>query len=184
MQRIVCWEKDAERLELIPSFPLLVGEDWKSSIDWQQKSIRMFGRMIPEPRLTAWYGPPYTYSGVSMPGRPLPAPLVSIRDQLSEFTGFAFNSVLCNCYRHGHDAMGWHSDDEKEMDPACIASLSFGAARHIHFRDREKSGKIKLLMPDHSLLLMWHMQQNWQHALPRVKGLQEARINLTFRRIR
>lgn len=184
MQREVFWEKDDERLELIPSFPLVVAEDWNNSIDWKQKSIRMFGRMIPEPRLTAWYGPPYTYSGVNMPGRPLPAPLQTMMDQLSAFTGFAFNSVLCNCYRHGLDAMGWHSDNEKEMDPTCIASLSFGAARHIHFRDHQKSGKIKLLMPDHSLLLMWNMQQHWQHALPKVKGLKEERINLTFRRIR
>lgn len=42
-------------------------------------------------------------------------------------TGVVFNSVLLNRYRHGGDAIGWHSDDEAELgiDPL-IASLSLG----------------------------------------------------------
>ena len=44
---------------------------------WEQRSIRLFGREFPQPRLTAWYGDPdarYTYSGLAWEPRPwLPA---------------------------------------------------------------------------------------------------------------
>ena len=42
---------------------------------------------------------------------------------------FEFNAVLVNGYRDGQDAMGWHRDNEKEIDTSCIASLSLGAGR-------------------------------------------------------
>ena len=40
----------------------------EKQIEWEQKSIKIFGKIIPQPRLTAWYGDPgklYTYSGLT-----------------------------------------------------------------------------------------------------------------------
>ena len=52
-----------------------------------------------------------------------------IREQLVELSGWHFNSLLLNLYRDGRDAMGFHADDEPELNPeAPIASLSLGSA--------------------------------------------------------
>jgi alkylated DNA repair dioxygenase AlkB len=43
------------------------------TIDWRQDQITMYGRSLPQPRLTAWYGDPgkaYTYSGITMQPSP------------------------------------------------------------------------------------------------------------------
>lgn len=31
--------------------------------------------------------------------------------------GYSFNSLLVNHYRNGRGSMGWHADDERELDP-------------------------------------------------------------------
>ena len=39
----------------------------KEKVPWEQEILRMFGKEIPIPRLTAWFGDPektYTYSGI------------------------------------------------------------------------------------------------------------------------
>jgi len=39
------------------------------TLNWQQDWITLYGRAMPQPRLTAWYGEPgksYTYSGITM----------------------------------------------------------------------------------------------------------------------
>ena len=39
------------------------------NIEWKQDTINMYGRLLPLPRLSAWYGnndKPYTYSGITL----------------------------------------------------------------------------------------------------------------------
>lgn len=82
--------------------------------------------------------------------------------------------------------MGWHSDDEKELDDQpTIASLSLGANRDIHFKPRSnKVEKICLSLADGSLLLMTgNTQKHWLHHVPRRTRRTQMRINLTFRTI-
>ncbi len=41
----------------------------KNEINWQQEAIKIFGKKIMQPRLTAWYGhegKSYSYSGITM----------------------------------------------------------------------------------------------------------------------
>jgi alkylated DNA repair dioxygenase AlkB len=97
-----------------------------------------------------------------------------------------FNSVLCNLYRDGNDAMGWHSDDERELGPEpLIASLSFGATRRFRLRHRcDPALRAELHLDSGSLLLMsGATQRNYRHDLPRTRAEPAARINLTFRNI-
>ena len=159
-----------------------------AEIAWEQRSIRMFGRLLPQPRLTAWYGDPearYTYSGLHWQPRPWTPTLQALRQQIEAATGASFNSVLLNLYRHGHDSMGWHADDEPELGPApTIASLSLGATRRFRLRPRPglAHAPFGLDLPAGSLLLMsGSSQAQWQHALPKTARPVSPRLNLTFR---
>jgi len=159
------------------------------SIAWQQNEIRLFGKWITEPRLSAWYGDEgitYAYSGLAL--RPLPwtNELLQLKNEIENVSNAKFNSVLLNQYRHGQDSMGWHSDDEKELgkNPE-IASLSLGVMREFQFRKKaDHTIKHKLLLPHGSLLIMKGATQHfWQHQLPKRKRVNEVRINLTFRQV-
>lgn len=162
----------------------------RSEIDWQPLHLTLFGRRVQAPRLASWIGDAgttYTYSRTRFEPRPWTPTLRELRDEMAVRTGVRFNSVLANLYRDGNDAMGWHSDDEPELgDAPPIGSLSFGAARRFRLRGRgEHAGSTHELELGHgSLLLMaGGTQRNYQHALPRRRGVDQARINLTFRRI-
>lgn len=159
-----------------------------AEVAWEQRSIRLFGQQVPQPRLTAWYGDAaarYTYSNLTWEPRPWTAALQALRQQVEAATGTRFNSVLLNLYRTGQDSMGWHADDEPELGPApVIASLSLGATRR--FRLRPRAGLVhppfSLDLPSGSLLLMrGATQQHWQHALPKTARPVGPRLNLTFR---
>ncbi|XDV20404.1 hypothetical protein PO909_025737 [Leuciscus waleckii] len=66
----------------------------------------------------------YSFSGVHLLAKPWTPTLEHIRDAVTKATGHTFNFVLINRYKDGHDHMGEHRDDERELDPACpIASL-------------------------------------------------------------
>ena len=162
-----------------------------AEVAWEQRSIRLYGREMPQPRLTAWYGDPaarYTYSGLAWEPRPWTPALLALRQRVGTATGARFNSVLLNQYRDGRDSMGWHADDEPELGPVpVIASLSLGATRR--FRLRPRAGlahpPLSLDLPGGSLLLMrGPTQQHWQHALPKTARLVGPRLNLTFRWVR
>jgi alkylated DNA repair dioxygenase AlkB len=159
----------------------------EAKVAWRQEKIKLFGKQIDQPRLTAWYadaGKSYTYSGLTWEPLPWLAELSKLREKLQECTGAAFNSILLNLYRHGQDSMGWHSDDEPELGQnPIIASLSLGQERPFSFRHRvHKHLKHQLVLPSGSLLLMaGETQHFWHHQLPKTTKPLEPRINLTFR---
>jgi alkylated DNA repair dioxygenase AlkB len=82
--------------------------------------------------------------------------------------------------------MGWHSDDEKELDQAApIASVSFGGERKFAFKHKSDRTSVSLTLANGSVLLMHTpTQQFWQHSLTKTKRAVAPRINLTFRAIR
>jgi alkylated DNA repair dioxygenase AlkB len=180
----------------------------QAEVPWKQEAITLYGRRHPLPRLTCWMADPgcgYRYSGLANviePWSPAPA---ALREALQQLTGWRFNSLLLNRYRDGRDAMGWHADDEPELDPAApIASLSLGAPRDFRLRPRPSPRLHRDLVgsaqvptghgactpfniPLHNgdLLLMEPPTQLWwQHALPRRLRVQQERLNLTFRVVR
>ncbi len=182
-----------------------------SDVAWQQHEIRIFGRRVATPRLSAWYGDRgarYCYSGVvleSLGWLPaiaevkaqiesrssgwLPSTAYSSHDSNSHGcfnpTSDKYNSALLNLYRNGSDSMGWHSDNEPELgDRPVIASLSFGAARTFRLKHRSRSDldPVALTLSHGSLLIMYgDTQRNWKHAIPKSSNVSEPRVNLTFR---
>ncbi|HXX67457.1 MAG TPA: alpha-ketoglutarate-dependent dioxygenase AlkB [Polyangiaceae bacterium] len=156
-------------------------------IEWKQRTIRIMGRDVLQPRLSAWYGDAaYTYSGVTL--RPLPwTPLLAeLRDRVIAAVGERFNSVLCNLYRTGSDSMGLHADDEKELGPnPVIASVSLGATRRLVLRHKKRrAAPLHLDLTSGSLLVMGPGTQTfWRHEVPKDAQAAGPRVNLTFRRI-
>ncbi|MFB9052977.1 alpha-ketoglutarate-dependent dioxygenase AlkB [Formosa undariae] len=160
-----------------------------NSVTWQQDDIRIFGKTMPQPRLTALYAnneKPYSYSGITMTPQEFNTPLSIIKTKIESETQHKFTTCLCNLYRDGNDSNGWHSDNEKELGQnPIIASVSFGAARVFHLKHRKDANlKQKLILQHGSLLLMkGETQKHWLHQVPKTKKVIGQRINLTFRTV-
>ena len=170
-------------------------------VDWQSRSIRMFGRVLKQPRLIGFQGDEgvcYRYSGGDYIAQPWHPDVLALRSRLNRFISsqldrvekkpqhaVRFNSVLINRYRNGQDSMGWHADNEKALGRnPLIASISLGTERRFVFRalaDKQRYG----LLPKHgSLILMaGDLQHHWQHELPKTQKKIQQRINLTFRTV-
>jgi alkylated DNA repair dioxygenase AlkB len=162
--------------------------EWKN-IAWRWDKIRMFGKWIPQPRYTAWYGDSdkaYTYSGLTMRPEPWNQGLVQMKEKIEQVLDFQYNSVLLNWYRDGQDHMSWHSDNEKELGKnPVIASLNFGASRRFLMRNNQNQ-EYKMEIPLHHgtlLIMAGETQHFWQHALPKSAKVKDTRVNLTFRKI-
>lgn len=158
------------------------------SIDWKHDELTIFGKKIITKRKVAWYGTPglkYTYSKTIKTALPWTAELLKIKKIIEDKTGESYNSCLLNLYHSGEEAMGWHSDDEKDLKKnAAIASLSLGAERKFVFKHKESKESVSKILEDGSLLLMGgSTQSNWLHRLPPTKKVLQPRINLTFRTI-
>lgn len=181
------WLSEQTETQLIASL--------EETLQWAQGSLRLFGREIDEPRLTAWCGDvPYTYSRRQLAAKPWPPNLQHLReqlhaviDQLGITTTFGFNHCLLNLYRSGDDSMGWHRDNEIELgDQPVIASVSLGDARRFRLRSRQspKIHPMTFELGHGDLLLMYgRTQQYWEHALLKTRQTTSRRINLTFRSV-
>ncbi len=160
---------------------------WRE-LDWQRYVIRVFGRSVRQPRLTAWCADPgvsYSYSGLKLSSSPWHPSLRVLRRRLEQSLGAAFNSVLANAYRDGGESMGWHADDEPELGEfPCIASVSLGAERWMLVRPKIGGPSRRLDLEHGSLLVMQgRSQADWMHSVPRTRKPLGLRINLTFRRV-
>jgi alkylated DNA repair dioxygenase AlkB len=161
-------------------------EELLRTSEWQNDEVVMFGKRLTMSRKTAWYGLQpfrYTYSHVERTALPFTPVLEELRRKCEETTGHTFNSALLNLYHHGMEGMGKHSDDEDSIVPKSgIASLSFGAERPFVFLHKKTREKIKVSLPDGSLLLMKdRCQECWWHELPKTRKVSGPRINITFR---
>jgi alkylated DNA repair dioxygenase AlkB len=156
------------------------------TIPWRIETAFMFGRHMPVPRMTAWFGDAeYTYSGIRHRAAPFPAVVQRLRERAETISGVSYNAVLLNLYRHGSDSVGWHSDNEAGLgDCPTIASLSLGATRRFQFRHRRTKETITLELGEAIWLIMaGETQRFWVHQVPKTRAAVERRINLTFRRM-
>ena len=157
-----------------------------SETPWRQDFMRIMGKKIPVPRLQNWFGEPntsYTYSGIRLQAIAFPAWLDELRIDVENETGRRFNRALVNYYRSGQDSVDWHADNEPELgfEPV-IASVSVGCERIFQLRHNVSKQKVKINLPHGSLLLMGAgIQENWQHSIAKVKGIDDPRVNFTFR---
>lgn len=160
-------------------------------IHWQQNQVKIFGKTLLEPRLSAYYGDKdksYRYSGFTREPLPWHPILLEIKSAIEPLIGTEFNVVFLNLYRDGNDGVGWHRDNQKELglNPT-IASVSFGATRHLIFRHQDDhQNQVTLELSDGDLLIMaGETQKFWQHKVPKssskIASQVQPRINLTYR---
>ena len=164
-------------------------EQFSKSIAWKQEEMKMYGKIVKFPRLTAWYGDndkPYSFSGITLQPHPWTKELKEIKSKIEPLSNEKFNSVLLNLYRDGTDSISWHTDAEKELgrNPV-IVSVNFGAERTFQLRHMETKERIDISLTHGSLLIMMgELQHYWQHQVPKTKIVKTQRINLTFRAIK
>lgn len=162
-------------------------EEIRGAIAWEQRSVTVYGKVHPQPRLTKWYARvPYAYSGIVWEPAPMPDLVERLRLEVVELTGEDYDSVLCNLYRDGSDCVGWHRDDEALFGSGTpVASLSFGATRTFKLRrvaDHKDQHELRL---EHGscCFMPRGVQQVWEHSIPRTKKPCGVRVNLTFRKV-
>lgn len=163
-------------------------EQLLNNIIWRQDTIKMFGKAVNLPRLTAWYGDEgkvYKYSGIEMNPDSWTPTLLTIKEKVETLIKLDFNSVLVNLYRNGQDYVSWHSDDEPELgNNPTIASVSFGATRRFVLKHKSNPDldKVEVALTHGSLLIMQGtIQHFWKHQVPKTAKKLDPRINLTFR---
>jgi len=158
-------------------------------IDWQRRTIRMFGRTLEQPRRLRFMGDDgvvYRYSGDEYRAGAWHPAVCELRDRLARDNVAAFNSALVNLYRDSGDSMGWHADDEPELGSnPVIASITLGAARRFELRSRALPRRRFAFTPAAGSLIVMRgdLQHHWQHQLPKTRHAVGPRINLTFRRV-
>ena len=165
---------------------------WQAQLEqqllWQQPVVQVYGKRHRVPRMTVFLanqGIHYRYSGAIHKGCGWPEWFKPLLQQVNEACETDFNGCLLNLYRHGEDRMGWHADDEPEIDQrAPIASLSLGATRDFQLRHRSTpTRRMSMPLADGDLLVMHPgCQSRWMHSVPQRRKVRSTRINLTFRR--
>jgi len=154
-----------------------------------ESSVTVYGKEYNVPRLVAAYGDngvKYTYSRRTLSTAPWTPTLLKIKKEIENIKKTKYNFVLVNKYENGEHNMGFHADDEDEIDQSVpICSVSFGASRDFTFLPKQNNDD-KLTIPLHDgtvLFMMEPTQKYWKHAIPKRRKVKTARINLTFRKI-
>jgi alkylated DNA repair dioxygenase AlkB len=172
---------------LTPERADLICRSLRAHTPWKQDKINYMGKVVPVPRLAAWYSKTlqsYFYSGIKVAAHPYTNLITELNNLVESATGCEFNSVLVNLYRDGNDSVSWHADDEPSLGRSItIGSLSFGESRDFQLKRKDGHGNtITIELDNGSLLLMKHPTQRfWLHQIPKRKNIGDQRINLTFR---
>ncbi len=167
-------------------------EQLLNEVHWEQPTIKIYGVERKIPRLQAWYGDQgahMTYSETRFDPSVWTPLLLTLKKKLESAFSTKFNSALVNLYRDGNDSVSWHADDEPELgSQPVIASLSLGCARVFRLRPKSPKkenhalGEIQMTLKAGDLVIMKGKTQDyWHHAILKEKGVEDARINLTYR---
>jgi len=181
------YAKDFIPLEASPTF----FDHLRDETPWRQEHMT-FGKdnQVPLPRVVAWYGDPganYYYSGIHNEPLPWTDTLLELKRKCDAILPESrFNSVLLNYYRDGHDSIGFHVDNERDLvDNSVIATISLGTPRTFVMKSKAGTGEVhKVDVEDGSLLLMYgRCQKEWLHGIPKQADVIGPRISLTFRTV-
>lgn len=146
---------------------------------WKQRELRMYDRMVLEPRLVAHW--------VEASPGVLPEPLEAIRVALCERYRVEFDSVGINLYRDGRDGVAWHGDsNRKTMHDPLVATVSLGERRRFLIRPGTAGSPTRRFRPGGGDLLVMggNCQHSWQHTVPKEPSGAGARMSVTIRHSR
>ncbi|MBL3548840.1 alpha-ketoglutarate-dependent dioxygenase AlkB family protein [Chryseobacterium sp. KMC2] len=157
---------------------------------WEQRTQKMYDKMVLTPRLTAWYGDTKSYDSAdnnTTRRNEWTPELYALKARIEKEFGYQFNGVLLNFYRDNNDSVAWHRDKESRYGKRpVIASISLGQTRNFDFRKKDHhQSKYSLPLPHGSLLIMkGDLQEHWEHRIAKSTLPMKERINLTFRLIK
>jgi alkylated DNA repair dioxygenase AlkB len=173
------WLDDETWIDHAPGWLAGADEMFDALVDrlpWvQRRGIRMYDRLVDEPRLVHWWT---ASSGTS---EPLDV-LGTIRHELSQRYGVGFDSIGFNLYRDGTDSVAWHGDRHRErVTNPIVAILSVGASRPLRLRPRGGGPSQAWALGYGDLFVMGGAcQHRWEHSVPKVHQ-SGPRISITFR---
>jgi alkylated DNA repair dioxygenase AlkB len=148
-------------------------------LPWRQREVVMFHRLLPEPRLTAWWN---TSHGDD---EALPV-LAEARRSLTEHYARPFDSIGYNLYRNGRDSVAWHGDRERyELEDPTVVIVSVGAPRMFSMRPNRDvtHGRTHSWQLGHGDLFVMGgaCQHDWQHSVPKSAKVSAPRLSIMFR---
>lgn len=152
----------------------VVFDELVARLRWRQRTVTMFERRLPEPRLTSWWTP--------AAGPEALAVLAEMRSTLTARYGRPFDSIGFNHYRDGADSVAWHGDRHRKtvLDPV-VAIVSVGRPRPLRIRRRGGGAARSFDLGHGDLFVMGGAcQHDWEHAVPKVRSAG-PRISVTFR---
>jgi alkylated DNA repair dioxygenase AlkB len=146
-----------------------------ASVAWQEREIPMYDQVLPEPRLSHWWGARGEASW--------PDGATAIAEALSARYAASFDSLGANLYRDGRDSVAWHGDRVyREQDVALVAVLSLGSTRRFLLRPKGGGPSIRLEPAPGDLLVMGGTcQRTWQHCVPKTARPVGPRLSVTLR---
>lgn len=144
----------------------------------QRRGVRMYDRILDEPRLSAWWR--------AESGEPEPLPILrDVRLTLADRYAEPFDSIGFNLYRDGNDSVAWHGDRHRHVvtNPV-IAIVSLGAPRPLRLRPRGGGASLSWHLGNGDLFVMGGAcQHDWEHTVPKVRVTTGPRMSVTFRSV-
>ena len=176
----------------IPSIIQINEEEYQKLWDshpLEKHRIFIFNKYHLVPRWQQAYGKNYKFSGNVAKAKKITNQLKKYLDwandnELKRGRSNNLNGILVNWYKNGDDYIGWHSDDETQLDKnSSIYTISLGSERT--FKIREKKNKLnvnKFTLENNDFLIMGgNFQKYYQHHLPKTKKCKSSRISITLR---
>lgn len=162
----------------------------RHELSWTQEHLWMFGKQVPQPRLTAVCGKsmdPASRYRTAKADTPWPPTAKRVLDRItSEMPGWTPNGLIANWYRNGSDSIGWHSDAEPALGPSpIVVSVSLGGTRDFLLRPKPGGPRTVVKLAHSDLLVMaGDTQLEFQHSIAKTTRHMTPRLSLTFRRYR
>jgi alkylated DNA repair dioxygenase AlkB len=163
------WLRGADQLldELVELLPLR-----------QRTGVRMYDRIVDEPRLSAWWR--------VAQGRCEPLPILrEMRLLLAERYAEPFDSIGFNLYRDGNDSVAWHGDRHAHVvtNPV-VAIVSLGSPRPFRLRPKGGGASLHWELGNGDLFTMGGAcQHDWEHCVPKVRVTSGPRLSVSFRSV-
>ena len=144
---------------------------------WDQRTVTMFDRTGPEPRLTAGWS-------TDLLDDPPPAAVLAMAAAVGPRYGVVLDRIWVNLYRDGRDSVAWHGDRTRFlMTEPLVATVSLGARRRFLLRRRGTTSAALTLEPGPGDLVVMGgaCQAEWEHTVPKTTRPVGARMSVTMR---
>lgn len=149
------------------------------TVPWRAESRRMYDRVVPVPRLVAFYD-----AGAALPDPLLADAMAALSGYYLPELGEPFVSAGLCYYRDGADSVAWHGDTigRSATEDTMVAILSLGAARTLALRPRGGGDSVRFSLGHGDLLVMGgSCQRSWEHCVPKSSRPTGPRVSVQFR---